>query len=350
MFGYSSSGRRSETLTGVYLSRLWEYVRAGALHKGVRMDIERRTPSRRTVLAGLLGVLSGAGCTRRSSRHPRVRIATGSRTAVYYTVGNALASVINRHLPGATASVLVTAASAENVRLVSEHAAEIGFTQADILAVKDRPPPPLSALARVYDDLLHLVVRAGDPIQHLQDLRGKRVAVGAKGSGTAVTVERLLAVAQMGSPSQIERADLGLDDSIRALSRGDIDAFFFSGGLPVKGIKELSDRRPARIVDLSSWAGGLRERYSDVYVVRDVPTSVYHTRAVSTVAVPNLLVVATSMADDLAFDLTRLLIEQREALTAAHPAAERLDVRSAIDTLPIKLHPGAAGYYRSVKP
>jgi TRAP-type uncharacterized transport system substrate-binding protein len=37
-------------------------------------------------------------------------------------------------------------------------------------------------------------------------------------------------------------------------------------------------------------------------------------------------------------------------LAAAHPAAERLDIRSAIATLPVPLHPGAARYYRSVKP
>jgi len=105
-----------------------------------------------------------------------------------------------------------------------------------------------------------------------------------------------------------------------------------------------------RLVDLSKWAGDLRKTYSDVYVVRDVPVSAYQMPAVATVAVPNLLVVASSMADDLAFDLTRLLLERREVLAAAHPAAERLDIRSAIATLPVPLHPGAARYYRSIKP
>jgi TRAP-type uncharacterized transport system substrate-binding protein len=68
------------------------------------------------------------------------------------------------------------------------------------------------------------------------------------------------------------------------------------------------------------------------------------------VAVPNLLVVSASMPDDLAFDLTRLLMERRDVLAAAHPAAERLDLRAAIATEPVPLHRGAARYYRSVKP
>ena len=173
------------------------------------------------------------------------------------------------------------------------------------------------------------------------------MSVGAQGSGTVVTVRRLLTVARMRG---IDERQLSLDDSVAALTAGEIDAFFFSGGLPVAGIKELSAKVSTRLVDLSKWAGDLRKSYSDVYVVRDVPLSAYQMPAVATVAVPNLLVVASSMEEELAFDLTRLLLERREVLAAAHPAAERLDIRSAIATLPVPLHPGAARYYRSIKP
>jgi uncharacterized protein len=192
-------------------------------------------------------------------------------------------------------------------------------------------------------------LRSDGPIVKLQDLKGKRVSVGGRGSDTAGTVGRLLSVARMGRAGTVDQQKLNLDDSVRALGAGRIEAFFFSGGLPVAGIKQLSEATPIRIVDLSAWAGDLQRVYSDVYVVRYVPTSAYHAPSVATVAVPNLLAVAASMADDLAYDLTRLLIERRDQLAAAHPAAEGLDIRSAIATLPVPLHPGAARYYRSVK-
>jgi TRAP transporter TAXI family solute receptor len=288
-----------------------------------------------------------AGCVGRPPRHRVVRIATGSRNAVYYALGSALARVIEQDLPNTDASVLVTAASAENLQLIASGRAEVGFSQADVLVSGGVPAPSMVALARVYDDLLHLVVRGDGPVRTLEDLEGKKVSVGAQGSGTVVTVRRLLTVARMRG---IDERQLGLDDSIAALTAGQIDAFFFSGGLPVAGIKELSATMPTRLVDLSKWAGDLRKSYSDVYVVRDVPASAYQLPAVATVAVPNLLVVASSMDEGLAFDLTRLLLERREALAAAHPAAERLDIRSAIATLPVPLHPGAARYYRSIKP
>jgi uncharacterized protein len=301
-------------------------------------------------LAGVLILLTAAGCTPTAPEHHEIRIATGSPTGVYYAVGTAMAGVIEQDLPGYDARVLVTDASAQNVQLVLGKGADIGFTQADILVDGGTPAPELASLGRVYDDLLHLVVPADSPIRTLEDLKGKRVSVGSRGSGTVVTVGRLLTVAGLAPADAVDRRELNLDDSVQALSDGDIDAFFFSGGLPVAGIKKLSVQTPTRIVDLSKWAGRLRRTYSDVYVVRTIPTSAYDLPAVATIAVPNLLVVPASMPDDLAYNLTRLLMERREVLAAAHPAAERLDPRTAIATLPVPLHPGAARYYRSIKP
>jgi uncharacterized protein len=318
------------------------------LSDGMRVSAQTRprAVARRIATSGLAVLVAVTGCVGGTPEPRQIRIATGSPTAVYHAVGTALAGILEEELPGADATVLVTAASAENVEMVRGDRAEIGFTQADILV----PEPRVAALARVYDDLLHLVVRADSRIERLSDLRGRRVSVGAPGSGTEVTVRRLLSVADMADTDTVRQERLNLDDSLRALDAGDIDAFFFSGGLPVKGIEQLSLRAATRIGDLAEWADPLRAVHGEVYVVRDVPRSAYHLPPVSTIAVPNLMVVPMSMAEDLAFDLARLLMERRDVLAAAHPAAERLDIRSAIATLPVPLHAGAARYFRSVKP
>jgi len=309
-------------------------------------SLRRSRVARRTLLSGLAAATL-AGCVGGDPQRRQIRIATGSRTAVYYAVGSAYAGIIAQELPSTDATALVTAASAENVQLIINGKAEIGFTQADILVTGATPDPRIAALARVYDDLLHLVVRAESDIHALADLRGKRVSVGAAGSGTEVTVGRLLAVAGLSAPGVLRPEKLNLDNSLAALTTGEIDAFFFSGGLPVAGIKQLNGKR---IVDLSKSVAAMRETYSDVYVVRDVPASTYHLKSVATIAVPNFLVVPRDMTDDLAFDLARMLLERRDVLAAAHPAAENLDIRSAVATLPVPLHPGAAEYFKSVKP
>ncbi|WP_435819463.1 TAXI family TRAP transporter solute-binding subunit [Micromonospora tulbaghiae] len=297
----------------------------------------------------LLLVTGLTGCRDEPSEPTRIRIATGSPTAVYHAFGQSLAALLNREVPRVRAEVVVTAASAQNVRLVGAGEAELGFTQADVLPPREPEHPSVLAVARVYDDLLHLVTRAGGPIRTLGDLRGRRVSVGADGSGTEITATRLLAVAQLGG-DRVRQEHLGLDDSVAALREGRIDAFFFSGGLPVRGVADLAQRTSLRIVDLGDWTEPLRRAYGQVYVTRDVPRSVYRADPVSTVANPNYLIVRADLPAALVREVTRLLMDRREELAAAHPAAGRMSPRSAIVTTPLPLHPGAAQWYRAAKP
>ncbi|MFJ6197821.1 TAXI family TRAP transporter solute-binding subunit [Micromonospora sp. NPDC092111] len=310
----------------------------------------RRPAAAGAALLMLLVVAAGGlgGCRDDTDEPVRIRIATGSPTAVYHAFGQSLATILNRELPGVRASVVVTAASAENVRLVGSGAAELGFTQADVLDTGSATPKVL-AVARVYDDLLHLVTAAGGPVRSLADLRGRRVSVGAAGSGTEITATRLLEVARLGG-ERVRQQHLGLDASVAALRDGRIDAFFFSGGLPVRGVEELADASATRIVDLGEWTEPLRRSYREVYVSRDIPRSVYGMDPVTTVANPNYLIVRADLPESLVREVTRLLMDRRAELAAAHPAAGRMSPRSAIATTPLPLHPGAAGWYRSVKP
>nr|WP_236646760.1 TAXI family TRAP transporter solute-binding subunit [Micromonospora acroterricola] len=308
----------------------------------------RRTAALLTLLLAV--ALTGAASCRDAPAEPvPIRIATGSPTAVYYAFGQSLAAILNRELPGVRASVVITAASAENVRLVGSGAAELGFTQADVLPTTTTDGPTVDAVARVYDDQLHLVTTGGGPVRTVADLRGRRVSVGAPGSGTEITATRLLEVARLGG-DEVRRERLGLDDSVLALRAGRIDAFFFSGGLPVRGIEQLAGRSATRIVDLGEWTEPLRARYGQVYVSRDIPRSVYGVDPVTTVANPNYLVVRADLPERLVRDVTRLLMERRAELGAAHPAAGRMSPRSAIATAPLSLHPGAAAWYRAAKP
>ncbi|WP_231934740.1 TAXI family TRAP transporter solute-binding subunit [Micromonospora viridifaciens] len=312
--------------------------------------VRRRAAGPVALVTLLVSALAGLAACRDAPTQPvRIRIATGSPTAVYHAFGQSLATILNRELPGVQASVVVTAASAQNVRLVGSGEAELGFTQADVLPPDSAEHPAVLAVARVYDDLLHLVTTAGGPVRTLADLRGRRVSVGADGSGTEITATRLLEVAQLGG-DQIRKEHLGLDDSVAALSAGRIDAFFFSGGLPVRGVANLADSTAIRLIDLGDWVEPLRRGYGQVYVTRDVPRSVYGVEPVSTVANPNYLVVRADLPEPLVREVTRLLMERREELAAAHPAAGRMSPRSAIATTPLPLHPGATDWYRATKP
>jgi uncharacterized protein len=298
------------------------------------------------VVAATVALVAGLGADH-AVRPVSIRIATGSPTAVYYKYGRAYADIINRELPNVRATVLVTTASVTNVQMVRDGQAEVAFAQADILS-GNLDTANLAALARVYDDQLHLVVRAAGPIRTLPDLAGRRVSTGAAGSGTFITAERLLRLAGL-HPRGIQERRLGLDDSVAALKAGEIDAFFFSGGLPVAAIAQLAAQAQIRLVGLGDWVARMRRAYTDVYDERAVPASVYGLTTISTIGDPNYLVVSRGLPERIAYDLTRVLIERRAELGRAHPAAEWLDSRTAIHTVPLDLHPGAVRFYRDAK-
>jgi TRAP transporter TAXI family solute receptor len=266
-----------------------------------------------------------------------LRIATGSPGAVYYRYGSAIAELCRKYLPNVHASVLTTAASEINVRNVLD-----GITDSH----EREHPRQLAALARLYDDHIHVVVAAQGPIAQLRDLKGRRVSVGGVGSGTAITARRVLSV----SGIEVHEAQYSLDDSVRALRSGDVEAFFFSGGLPVSAIADLARAFPIRLLNLAEPVKGLRAEWGDYYAERVVPASTY-TGITATVAIgiANYLVVRMTMSEPLAYGVTRLLFEGRDELAKAHQAAARLNIRSAISTPPLALHPGAIRYYRAQK-
>jgi uncharacterized protein len=317
-------------------------------------------PSRRSVLRGAAVAAAFSalgGCARPAAyRAGPLRIATGGQGGVYYAYGQGIATAVRAHLPGLRPRVIETGASVENLRMVADGTAEMAFALADCAgaASTGRPPfgavLPISALARLYENYLHVVVPAAGPVQGLRDLAGRRVSLGAAGSGTEMIAARVLAAAGVDPRAGLSAVRFGVDDSARELAAGRLDAFFFSAGLPVAAITTLARTSPVRLLELGDIAASLREQHGEFYSERTIPASTYGLdRPVSTIGVSNYLVVPDAMSTGLAHAVTGLLFERRDELAAAHPEARRLDRGAAIGTYPLALHPGAMRYYREAK-
>jgi uncharacterized protein len=317
-----------------------------------------RPVRRRTLLwTTAAAAASLGGCaTEPSYSSGALRIATGGRGGVYYAYGTGLADIVQDQMPRLRPEVLVTAASVENLRSVSGGTAEVGFTLADSAALAHSGLPPfaaplqIAALARLYDNYLHVVVRRDAEVRTVGGLGGMHVSVGAPGSGTELIARRVLDLVGVNVEIDIRASQLGVDESSAALSKGVIDAFFWSGGLPTTAIAMLAETMPIRLLDLGAIVPPLRERHGQTYSERTIPASAYGLGApVATVGVPNYLVVSVTMADELAYDLIRVMFASRRVLALAHPEARRLDRVSAINTSPVPLHSGAQRYYRDAK-
>ncbi|MGH3438052.1 MAG: TAXI family TRAP transporter solute-binding subunit, partial [Sciscionella sp.] len=281
---------------------------------------------------------------------------TGGTKGVYYQLGGALAAQWHSEYGIPTPAVLQTPGSVANLNLLRTGRVNVAFSAADAAAdavaqQKHSRGRQIRAIARIYDDYIHIVVRADSPIHRVADLHGRRVSIGSPNSGVELIAHRLLRVAGIDPGVDMRARHLGINDSLTALKAGKIDAFFWSGGLPTPGIAALAKQVPLRLVDIADLLPALQRRYP-VYEPATVPASVYHLPGgpVTTLIVPNFLLVTVNMPDGVAKAITSTIFDRQRELVNANRAALSIDVHAAIETAPVPLHPGAAAYYRAQKP
>ena len=282
-------------------------------------------------------------------------MATGGTQGVYFGLGNALADAWQQKLGlDVRPEVLATAGSVDNLRLLATGAADVVFSQVDTAADQlfrsapgDQRAP--RALARIYDDAVHVVVRATSPVTTLAGLRGTRVSVGAPDSGVYVIATRLLGLAGVSPDTDLQAEQLGINESVAAMESGAIDAFFWSGGVPTDGVSRLARTVPIRLLNLEDMVTVVRAAYP-AYASGIVPAATYGIpEPITTLLVRNFLLVAVSMPDDLASALVEGLFDAQPELAEASPAALTIDPRAAIGTQPVPLHPGAERFFRALK-
>ncbi|MGW4060507.1 TAXI family TRAP transporter solute-binding subunit [Amycolatopsis sp. NPDC004747] len=277
----------------------------------------------------------------------KLRIAAGNPSGVYYKLAQTLATAWQTGLGIDRPAVLQTQGSPDNIKKVLAHQADVAFVAADVAADRYRAHPELAALARIHDDYLHIVVRADSDIRSVSQLSGHRIAIGSPQSGVEYIADWLLGL--LGLRDSVSTTTLGLDDSVLALRNHEVDAFFWSGGLPTPKLLEPENRGKLHLLDLADVMPRVQAS-SQVYSTATIPASTYNQGfPVTTLVVPNFLVVPASMPDDVAEALVRGLFDARGALASANSAALSIDVHPGIETQPIPLHPGALRYYRSQK-
>lgn len=284
-------------------------------------------------------------------------IATGGTGGVYFPYGGGLAEVINRHVDGATASAEVTGASVENVALISRFDSDIALALADtvyaayhgLAPFEGRQVSELRALASIYPNAVQIVTLADSGITSIEDLRGKRVSVGAPGSGTEVSAQTLLAANGI-TYDDFTPQRLNFNETADALRDGDIDAGFWSVGPPTSSIMNLATTRAIRIVALTEEQIAAAVAVEPTFAPYTLRAGTYEGMAegVLTISTPNVLIVHADMDDDLAYNITRAMFENVAELIAIHPAANDTTVSFTTDSTPIPFHPGALRYLEEV--
>lgn len=287
----------------------------------------------------------------------RLSIATGGTGGVYYPYGGGLAELINNHVEGHSAVAEVTGASVENMGLIFRGDSDFALVLADTAyqaytgtgAFDGRQVENTRALGSIYPNAVQLVTLADSGITSLQDLKGKRVSVGAPGSGTELNAKALMEANDL-TYDDMETLRLNFNETADALRDNDIDAGFWSVGPPTSSILNLATTRDIRLVGFSDEEIANAQEEEPVFAAYELRAGIYEGvgEAVQTISIPNVLVVNADMSDDLAYEVTKVLFERTEDLIAIHPAANDTTVEFSLESTPVPLHPGAIRYYEEV--
>jgi len=282
-----------------------------------------------------------------------ISIVTGGTGGTYFPLGGAFAQIITDET-GIQTNAETSGASAENMNTLKDGNAEIAFTQTDIasyasegkLMFEGNAIDNVSAIGTLYPETIQIVTTAKSGIKSVEDLKGKKVSVGAPGSGTAPNAEQILEVHGL-TFDDIQKQDLSFDESTAGIQDGTIDAAFVTSGTPTGAVEGLSATEDVVIVPIAQdKIDALIEKYQ-YYVQDEVPAGTYKlAEAVPTVAVQAMLAVANDLSEDVVYDITKAIFENLDKVT--HAKGKLIKAENAVKGTGIDLHPGAKKYFEEL--
>jgi len=281
-------------------------------------------------------------------------LSTGGTAGTYYPFGGAMARIWNTKIPGMNVTAQTTGASAENIRLVNKKEAELALVQSDTLDFAynakesfKEPIKSMSAIAVLYPEIIQVVVRTDSPIKSIADLKGKKVGVGAPGSGTEANFRQLMDIYGL-AKGDVNSQYLSFSESAEAFKDRHIDAFIVTAGIPNAAIMDISTQHEVRILNIpADMAAKLTVKYPFLAAVK-VPAGTYknQTQDAATVAVNAVLIVGNDTPADVVYNLTKALFDNQAELASAHAKGKELNLQNAVQGVSIPFHPGAMKYYK----
>ena len=311
-------------------------------------------------LAAVLAAASLVSCGgNKNGTVDKIVLATGGNTGTYYAYGMAMGPILAEKT-GVKFDVQSTGASKANIQLIQTGEADMAVVQNDVMyyaytgtdLFTGAQTKDFAALAVLYPELCQIIATKESGIKTVADLAGKRVSVGDAGSGVEFNAKQILAAYGIDMDKDIQKQNLGFGPSADALKDGKIDAFFCVAGIPTTAITDLAMSNEITVVAVED------EKYNELakqygfYTQQIVPKETYNgmTEDVKTVAVMATYIVDKDLPEDVVYNITKSIFENKDAIAAAHVKGNELNAATAVDGIPaeVPLHAGAAKYYKEI--
>lgn len=283
-----------------------------------------------------------------------ITVATGPTSGVYYPIGGAFATALGAW--GYKTSAEATNATGANIQLILDGDAEIAIAMQDAVMQAytatgayegSAAADSLRALMRLWPNYVQLVTTSNTGIRSVEDLRGKRVGVGAANSGVEINARMILAAYGM-SYDDIQPDYLAYGEAIDNMKNGQCDAVFVTSGLPNSSVMELSVSYDMVVVPIDGEGRDKLVEEYPYYAKATIPANTYNNKEdVESVFVYNIMLVRKELSDDMVYDMLTGIFENIETIQASHNAANKniyLDV--GVGDLQLPLHSGAEAFWR----
>ncbi len=287
-----------------------------------------------------------------------VTVATGGTAGTYFPLGGAMAEIWNKAIKNMNATTMTTGASAANVALLKDNKVDVIFIQNDVAyyalndleLMKDKSYKDIRGMAALYNETCQLVALAESGIKSVADLKGKRVSVGAAGSGVEVNARQILAAAGL-SYADIKVQYLSFGESASNLKDGNIDAAFNTAGAPTAAIVDLATTKNIVLIPIDgAVAKALMAKYA-FYTPERIAANTYkgQTADVMTVSVKSMLAVSAKLDANLVYEMLKALYANPDRMIASHKKGADIKLATGVEGMSIPLHPGAEKFFKEFK-
>lgn len=274
----------------------------------------------------------------------------------YYLYGGGLSTWINQNSKTLRLTSQTTRGSVENVRLLT--AGRLSFGLANAVATyqsrvgvgqfKGQQTDKIRGIAVLDVAPLHVVTYPSTGIKTMADLAGKRVSIGAPGSGSATAAGVLFPI--LGLKGKVKTQNLGFSESSANLRDGNIDAFMAASALPTPAVVDLTSTHEVTLVPITKDVVNKLRKDNPPYTPVVIPANTYSgiTKDVDTLGVASLLVARADVPDEAVYELVRQMYTS-EALNYMKNVYRAWDPKPGEDffsDIGVPLHPAALRFYK----
>ena len=285
-----------------------------------------------------------------------VSIGTAPPGGAFFVVGGALGETLSEHGPGWEVTSEATKGSQENIRRLDRGELDIALSNAAItyFAVRGEgsweKPYPLRAVMTLAPNVALFITPESSGVRAIADLRDKRAVVGPAGAGWEAFVSRIVEAHGL-TYDEFTPLNNTQAGAVDMLADGSAAAAFLGGAVPTASIVQASTSQDILLIPFDEDAKKNLVAEYPFFYEHTIPAGTYRGQDEDFhgLDVGSMHLVTSAAADEeLVYQITKTIYENREAVAAIHPAGKAINPENVVRDTGVEFHPGAIRYFREI--